>query len=393
MKIIFINYQSLSLKKEKDFFICELLERGIEVEYWDISQFYSRNLKFIDAIDRPYVRMVTDYKELKKMIESQDIEKTFFNPQMSYENKLLRLFFLLTRKCCKLFYFGRYGLPIEENNNQEITIIKKIKHFFNNFIKSKNKIEKINSFIKHNFNRIFLKILKKTGLIKDFDVVFTSGQTGHNLHLSAKKRVAVNHFDYDDYLRVKNRKERILEKKYCVFLDDQIIDSNDFKIMNIKSIDASCYIKKLNCFFLELENRFGFPVVIAAHPKAKYDKGLFGGRKIIYNKTNYLVKDCEYTITHASTSISFPVLYNKPILFIHTDEFEKLYENTILKHQSIIAKLLGFRTYNIDDIGQTNELKLPDIDVNKYKDYIYENLTSRESENRLTIDIIIKYFT
>ena len=66
-------------------------------------------------------------------------------------------------------------------------------------------------------------------------------------------------------------------------------------------------------------------MIIAAPPRSEYDKhpDYFGGRQVIKGRTVELVKQSELVLLHCSTSISFSVLFRKPMLFITSDSIRK----------------------------------------------------------------------
>ena len=57
-------------------------------------------------------------------------------------------------------------------------------------------------------------------------------------------------------------------------------------------------------------------------PKSIYDesKNLFNDRKLYKYRTAQLVRDSKLVIGQSSTSTSFPILFNKPLIFITTKE-------------------------------------------------------------------------
>ena len=76
--------------------------------------------------------------------------------------------------------------------------------------------------------------------------------------------------------------------------------------------------------FNYLETKYSVRMVVAAHPKSNYHGDEFGGREIIRGNTMELVKNAEFSIVHGSMSISYSVIFNKPIILAITDEMMKL---------------------------------------------------------------------
>ena len=124
-----------------------------------------------------------------------------------------------------------------------------------------------------------------------------------------------------DYVLSKLVKERILDYKYIVFLDECIINHYELEILNRKIEKENIYYEELNKFFYFIEKNFKTKVVIASHPRAdlEFNKVKFPNHKVFKGITPQLMKYSEGCITHASTSINFAVIFSKPILFITTN--------------------------------------------------------------------------
>lgn len=95
--------------------------------------------------------------------------------------------------------------------------------------------------------------------------------------------------------------------------------------------------------------------MIAAHPRSDYPgkPDCFEGRSIIQGKTASLIRDSSFVIAHSSTAINFAVLYQKPVLFITTDELQKKVSgmDIIGLYIPAIAAELGKVPVNIDHIS------------------------------------------
>ena len=89
------------------------------------------------------------------------------------------------------------------------------------------------------------------------------------------------------------------------------------------------YKSELIKFFENYKKNFKLDFKIAAHPttKIKY----FGKFKLYKKKTLQLVKNAEIIFVHSSTSLSFPILYKKKIIFITTNEINRTLQKKRLK--------------------------------------------------------------
>jgi len=135
--------------------------------------------------------------------------------------------------------------------------------------------------------------------------------------------VKVHSFDYDLYLQHKS--ERCSDKPRIVFLDEFFPLHPEFAMFRKKvPIEIERYYDLLCQFFSYLEQKTGFEVIIAAHPKSNYETRMdyFKGRTCVKGQTVQLVKESKLVMCHASTAINFAVLFHKPLLFVTFHDFD-----------------------------------------------------------------------
>jgi hypothetical protein len=294
----------------------------------------------------------------------------------NYEPRFYRLFRFLTKNSCTICRVERGHLP----------------H------KARNAISKTLSLGSHPL-RLIQTIWRKLsavfstrfGLIKPFDVVFAAGGSSMRRHPQAKKIVPVNVTNYENFREALKSKERLVPGRYGVFLDDYQPYHPDTVFLGLPLVDAERYYRCMNRFFGLVEQRFGCPVVIAAHPKAHYSPDRFEGRPIWSGKTLELVKDAEFAICHRSASMSYAVLAGKPLLFVYTQDLIDLYDFFLTDIQDF-SGYLGSPILNVDQVSRPEQIALQPADLERYEDFKYEFLTSKESEHDLTRDIILREF-
>lgn len=381
VKVIYINYQPLTKRFFTDYYLDICIENGFEIEYWDISQIYFKKLKLKDMIDLIEVKKILSFRELKRELFRTDIGTTLFITNITFEFKVLRLFRILSKNNCKLAFFARgmYPAPIKKAKNKILEILS-----------SYDLRRMINGIL----NR-FAFLLKKTGVIKTYNIIFRAGSegiitigAGYSFELIKSKIVDINYFDFDKFLS-NEPDDLLLTSKYCIYLDEYLPYHPDWQITGEITVKPNEYYRKMNNFFEIIENKMNIEVIIAAHPKAlKYEKtNPFNGRRIIFGKTCQLVRNSLFAITHHSTSISFPMLYGKPIVFITSENQKKimplLYQLTIHLAQFTNSPIIFFDKYKGEDFSLN-------VDKSIFKDYKYKYLTSKESENRLSSEIFIE---
>ena len=385
-KLIFINYLPLTKKVAEDFYMSKLIDRGFEVKYLDVTNIFFKNISISDTIERDYITKINSYKDLKVFFE--DKKDAIYIILVTYELRVLKLHRFFKKYNLKTMFFARYGLPIYGNRNNNRNIFQKILAL----IKMPSKI---NGFFKGFFKNYFAKFVVLFGYVKLYDVVFAAGELVKNsFKKNVKIVIEINYYDYDKFLEIKDKTGNILiDKKYCVYLDEYAPFHPDFVVLGFPTLEPYNYYNSMNNFFDLVEKRFNIEVVIAAHPKADYTKNFFNGRKIFKYKTAELVKNSEFCFSHISASTCFSIFFNKPLFFIYTNEFKKLYEKNNFSFMVRISNVLGRQIFNINDIDDKFDFNKFDMNVDSklYSDYIINYFTTKKTENIMTFDILINF--
>ena len=128
-----------------------------------------------------------------------------------------------------------------------------------------------------------------------------------------------------------------------------------------KSVEIEkIYYDELRNFFSFIENNLKIKVVIASHPRAdfKYNKKKFIGYKVFQGNTSQLVKYSEGCLIHASTSVNFAVIHNKPLLFITTNRMNSSrYANDLLASWFNKKPINISKKYNLDLINRNLKIE------------------------------------
>ena len=223
------------------------------------------------------------------------------------------------------------------------------------------------------FKKIIFILKKKREINFSYDYVVIGGKKGmeHTQAKNAKKLIKGHSFDYDIFLELNNKNSNL--KPYAVFLDQCLPfhPGNIYRGEN-PSVTKEKYFPALNDFFKSFESKTGLEIIFAAHPRSRYDlyPEFLYGRKYFINKTSELVKNSKLVLLHTTTSMSYAVLYNKPIIFITTDEWTKSFDDFRIHSYS---RSMGSLLFNIDN--KNNYFKIPkndkiySFDKEKYKEY------------------------
>lgn len=371
-KIIFIDAENLTRRRKELFWLQEIQDAGFEIEFWDVSKMVV-DQNICDQLDEPYLRKITSITEFQEAIQSQDIPNTIFIVEVWYK--------WITRKILRV---------IKKNNCLTVKI-----YLYSKIYKKQKKVPKMR------FSLHLLKYLGKKagselsylcfkgyqkyhGINRKFDYLITSDSR------SRSANALINHPDYQSAKKLDTmpRSEDIPTSPYVVFIDQFYPLHPDFKCSYVGRLgSAEVYQRELNEFFAKVERDLGYKVVIAAHPKATYDDKTFEGREIIKYKTSELVKYSEGVLMQTSLSISFAVIYDKPVMYITTREQMK--SDKLLMIENMYTDYFNVPLYITNDIEEMTSGMLEKITPELREKYTYTILTSKGNEERVNSEIVI----
>jgi hypothetical protein len=255
-------------------------------------------------------------------------------------------------------------------------------------------LSKISEFIFKNISHYYLPI-------QFSEFIFAGGSQSIlncNVPRSVDTKIVWCHtLDYDLYLDdIKvGFKKKLKSEKYIVFIDEYTPFHPDHFFRNVKPpTTPETYYPILRSFFKYIEEETGLKVIIAAHPRSKYEEhpDYFGGREVIRGKTRDLVRGCEFVLTYYSASLNFAVLYKKPVIFITTNDLER----SIRDANYFYSYSWEFKknAHNIEqnyDIDWNEELIINEKIYNNYKEkYIKKNGSKEEYFWKIAADEIKK---
>ena len=128
--------------------------------------------------------------------------------------------------------------------------------------------------------------------------------------------------------------------------------------------------------------------MVALHPKNNKVPNLDTQISIFSNKTAELIRDSFLVITHDSSAMQFAILWNKPLLFITTDQLSKSKEhlNYIKRYADSVNKnIVNIDKYNI----RKSNLDLS-IDKHRYIKYLDDFVVINHSVKDFYWDIVIR---
>lgn len=226
--------------------------------------------------------------------------------------------------------------------------------------------------------------------VKPVDVVLATGEKyfRHGYPSSEKSEVLWAHsFDYDEYLRERIKPDKT-DPGMCVFLDEYVPLHPDNTAANLSRVPMQKYYEQMRSFFDHIESTLAVHVVIAAHPRSHYEDlpGLFGERPVIRGKTAELVKNTGFVIVHQSMSLNFAVLFEKPMMFVVTDDYLRhLAEDP---HPQWLAKYFSKKLHNLDNKIAIDLDEESYIDRDAYRSYRNDYI-KKEGSPEMTFSQIV----
>jgi hypothetical protein len=360
--------------------------RGYKVEVWDLSPLfnpkYSKKYHYSKELYGGLCKRVSKMTEVRYLLSrlcSNDIVISI--SAVSVQNYFL--YKEINKKKIRLGFFQGAYLPqlpqkksLRNLNKHDISyafilkIFQKIRQSVNRYLQKKIVAEFVVTLgLKHS-----KEICNIFGISDDFYLV-----KSHSL-------------DFDRYIRYachadKNKTKHAFSD-CVVFLDEAVTHHSDYDHSGTKpDCNEYDYYYELNEFFDYLEETTGNEVVIAAHPKSNYKKGkdFFNGRKIVYGKTVELVCNARLVVLHASTSVNFAILYEKPLVYVTSRSYSNVFREKIKLRANIL---------NLDPVSLPINKKIVFnycVDVEIYKQYSRNYIKYPGSENKLLWNAVCDY--
>ena len=301
----------------------ENLSKFFNITIYDLSKIYSPHLKknIKRNLRSNKLFILDNLTQLKNTLKKNPPDHTFLLGDSFFISKISTFIRSIIKTKLVTFFTDNLFFLDPALNKIAIKKILFSKYFFIFFFFIlKATLSKIVIFFKN-------KNVKKVVV----DYLFYSGDksTVNNL-IDAKKKISTPSLNYTDTLEIKNKKKKLIKKKYAVFIDAFLLFHDDFKdtLGTMEKPISMIYYKEMNNFFSILEKKLKLKVVIALHPtcRIKKYKLFFNNRTCIKNETAHLVRDSELVFTHPSTTaINFPIIYNKPLVILTTNEMNKSY--------------------------------------------------------------------
>lgn len=371
MKLIYLSFSKLTKRIVDDYYVEKFINAGVNVSYWDLTEFLHLPHTDFGEINAEYLLKIKTYHEFVLMLKKNS--DCIFVTNIPYNISFI-YFYLLLSKYKINFSYIEYG-PKPSLKSSKVNRLRK--YFSSPFF-----------FIRLFFeNLIIVKIPLFLRLIKYYENYFTP--TGFNSGLlKSKSIIKINYIDYDRYLDSKFFEKPLVDFNYAVYLDTNLTAHSDLLLWGLQLIDKKRYYENLNSYFDSIEKRHNLKIVIAAHPSAIYTSNPFNGRKIFYRKAQNLTKFCSFGIVDSSSSISYLVMNSKPFYLIYSLQFISNYEHHVMPTINTYKEFFCIEPHCIDDKLSYLDAKLTTPNPEIYKKYMYEYLTSYDTQNVDSFSII-----
>jgi hypothetical protein len=335
----------------------------------DVSQLLYKN--FSDKLSSKYfidnrVIKINTYKDFRKILKnslsnSQNITILNEIPWNNFNCFVLNLILLSCIKNIKVKLFDVFngGVPFHlntliNNNNISNLIISKLLIFVSTFLNKKITHRLVAG---DRWNDLALTV-------HPFNIKLVLGHSNDFSNYLIKNQTGINSSLYPKIV--------LLDSAGPAFISDAYL--NQMKVQRTTDI----WYPLLVNFFNILEKTFNTDVEIAGHYKSLHEKNssLFGERLVKSGETNKMIQSSLFVITVNSTAISYAIIYNKPIIFIYSNQLLK--EKDTMNYINNLSKYLGTKPINLDNLPSDFSEYL-NIDKDKYSRYIREVLTSNGS--------------
>ena len=392
-RIIIITELPFTDRHSKIWGVNTLIQNGFSVEVWDISSFLYNS---IFEISSPINEKNFQFKQKKFSSETEIIDAIsnlsnvdFVNVFIGYYPKIFFIYKLISEK--KINYAVPLFNTLPFSNRASIASPKETSRV--TYIINLLKID-----IKKFINKITNHWIHKNPCFSDYGIKSASvAIAGGTASLDDKQypvdintRILWTHsIDYNISLQndVNHETGIKIPSNSGVFLDDYLPFHPDFKIKKIEPpLSPEEYYPKLCRFFSYLEKKYSANIIIAAHPTAKTEQlsALFEGRLVYQGMTAQLVKDSQFVMMHASTSINFAIIYRKPILFLTLGKLRKTGESScqigdLIQNMSLLLEKIPINLDEDPSINLDQELK---IDIDAYNNYKDLHIKKKGSEER-----------
>ena len=364
--IILMTESPFTLRDYKRFGLDICRINDYEVEVWDLTALFHPDYEIMppDPCEFLGIKIFKIKKDVIDCISKLTKNDFVLNLNVSWVDKLW--FYRAISK-----YKIKYGMmslsPVPIAPKQKISLFNKVSKIIRSF-----KVSKMCFYVSYISNMLIQKIPYRFLGVSPANLFLASGDLSlrnYCFPLSEKSEIVwVHSMDYDLYLE-EQHKPPLDTQNVAVFLDAYLPFHPDFVLLKEKnSTTPEKYYACMNKLFDYVEKEQNISVEIAAHPRSDYPNmpKYFGNRCILFGKTIECIKKSKFVIAHSSTALNMAILYQKPVLFVVTNE---MVEGGMSKYVDAYASWFGKDVINIDNPLYLNWDEEMAVDKEKYADF------------------------
>ena len=370
-KVIIINYKEFE-NFEYEKYGGMIFEKNFDVEAWNLSKIF-----FNVNIDKKYLypkqKRIESIRELITCLKDYDRKRTSLVLLMLPADR--RTFYLeAVVSILRFSYSMIYPQPCLAQWNTG-----SLKEYW-----AQRKPDYVNAILNTLFPPAFNFLATET-CYKEFPSLWS---------VKRQRNILIHTLDYDVYLKVKKEKERLIDDKYILFLDENYVEHKAFQVLGVGSPfrEAEDYYKPIRHFLDQIEKLFGCPVVIAVHPRSHYlDQIIYGNRRMIQGQTARLIKDAEMVLCHKTLAMDYIILFKKNFLVIYLDELMRFYlwdSYYIPFFQYLKIQGLNISKFYDESLIKSRIVSGLSKECKKYEQYY---IKARGTEDRLFFEIVAQY--
>ena len=329
------------------------------------------------GIGMPNLRRIASLAEFKAALEVDGFALDFvgqFSPQA------ILMFDALRQRGIRLIVLDSGAFPAPETTLGRRGLLGKILDSVRH--------DKLHTHLRGLLSRLLLRLLPD----QRPDLALVAGESWRTDHrfAGARRQVSAHSFDYERFRAVRLRPlpDKLRHLPSCaVYLDENITGHEDNLEMRLATPASEAkFYPALNRFFDKFERETGLVVVIARYPsRDQCVINRFGGRPVFKGLSAELISASRVVFAHASTAISFAVLWRRPLVFLTSNELAASWYGTWIESP---CKQLGSPIIDLDV-----EAALPEweqLDEASYTAYERRYIKCAESPNASLWDILMR---
>jgi hypothetical protein len=260
------------------------------------------------GLDLPNLRRIASLAEFKAAIDSCGFAVDYVGP---FSPQAILMFEALRQRGIRLIVLDSGAFPAPEVTLGQRSLTQKLVDAVRH--------GGLRAHLLARLNRLLLHLLPDQR--PDLALVAGESWRADPRFAGARRQVASHSFDYERFrsVRTKTLPDALrLLPPFAVYLDEDIVGHEDNIEMGFAAPTSEArFYPTLNQFFARFEQATGLTVVIAGYPSRKQGASeRFGGRSVFFGVSAELISASRVVFAHASTAISFAVLWRRPLAFL-----------------------------------------------------------------------------